>query len=297
MVGYERSPWTDEHLNASTDTLHFQLPRVEGGMAEWRWVEGSEWHIEVPDVPQSSANKKGKKAANIDDENAWVYYDNKWQDPRRGQDGWSRYTRRRKWVRDAELVDVEPPAPTPAPTLPPRPAPEAQKMHSRNASESQAAVATGQTPAIVPNMTTNRVSPDNASVTGSEGGGNADDVSASGRKRRSWFGRSASGIHRKPAGDESTSGSAPQTPIRPSLSKGESARGTASPTSKSASSSRKRGHTHSTSGVSVSKSHASSQESQQSSRSRDDDVMTPTARLREKEADWGLGDDVSMHLE
>ncbi len=28
-----------------------------------------------------------------------------WQDGRRGQDGWGRYTRRRKWYRDAELIE------------------------------------------------------------------------------------------------------------------------------------------------------------------------------------------------
>ena len=41
-----------------------------------------------------------------------------WRDGRRGQDGWGRYTRRRKWYRDAELVEVTPsteitPIPTP----------------------------------------------------------------------------------------------------------------------------------------------------------------------------------------
>lgn len=30
-----------------------------------------------------------------------------WQNGRRGQDGWGRWTRRRKWYRDAELVEVE----------------------------------------------------------------------------------------------------------------------------------------------------------------------------------------------
>ena len=35
------------------------------------------------------------------------YLDNKWHDGRRGQDGWGRYTRRRKWYRDAELVEIE----------------------------------------------------------------------------------------------------------------------------------------------------------------------------------------------
>lgn len=43
----------------------------------------------------------------------------KWHDGRRGRDGWGRYTRRRKWCRDAELVEVTPstettPSPTPA---------------------------------------------------------------------------------------------------------------------------------------------------------------------------------------
>jgi hypothetical protein len=39
----------------------------------------------------------------------WWYYDNKWRDGRRGVDGWGKYTRRRKWVRRAELVEGEMP--------------------------------------------------------------------------------------------------------------------------------------------------------------------------------------------
>lgn len=44
----------------------------------------------------------------------------KWQNGRRGQDGWGRYTRRRKWYRDAELVEITPsteitPSHTPSP--------------------------------------------------------------------------------------------------------------------------------------------------------------------------------------
>lgn len=31
-----------------------------------------------------------------------------WQNGRRGQDGWGKWTRRRKWYRDAELVEVDP---------------------------------------------------------------------------------------------------------------------------------------------------------------------------------------------
>jgi hypothetical protein len=46
----------------------------------------------------------------------------KWHDGRRGKDGWGRYTRRRKWCRDAELVEVTPSTdvtPSPSPALVP----------------------------------------------------------------------------------------------------------------------------------------------------------------------------------
>ncbi|KAF2733127.1 Pex24p-domain-containing protein [Polyplosphaeria fusca] len=111
MLAYERAAWTDEHLNSVPDKDQFQLPEVEGGQARWRWVQGSEWKIEGMD-----AGKKGE--ASSGDGAGWIYYDNKWRDGRRGQDGWGRYTRRRKWYRDAELVEVTPstevtPIPTP----------------------------------------------------------------------------------------------------------------------------------------------------------------------------------------
>jgi len=61
MLAYERGPWTDEHLNASASKDRFELPEIEGGHARWRWVEGSEWHVE------------GEKGG----EDAWMYYDNK----------------------------------------------------------------------------------------------------------------------------------------------------------------------------------------------------------------------------
>lgn len=90
----ERSPWTDEHLNPSDPKDSFALPEVENKSAEWRWVPGSEWKVE--------GSGKGKANANGD---GWIFYDNKWNDGRR-LDGWGRYTRRRKWYRDAELVEV-----------------------------------------------------------------------------------------------------------------------------------------------------------------------------------------------
>tara|TARA_R110002003_G_scaffold55_2_gene4928 strand:- start:7600 stop:9357 length:1758 start_codon:yes stop_codon:yes gene_type:complete len=128
MLAYERASWTDEHLNAVPPKDQFELPEVDGGHSRWRWVQGSEWKVEGGD-------KDSKSNKNLSAEEAgWIYYDNKvglrahyaqlrtkcykWRDGRRGQDGWGRYTRRRKWYRDAELVEATPssevtPVPTP----------------------------------------------------------------------------------------------------------------------------------------------------------------------------------------
>ncbi|KAE8551765.1 hypothetical protein TMatcc_001747 [Talaromyces marneffei ATCC 18224] len=92
LFPHERTAWTDEHLNAVPPKDNFELPDANGGNAIWRWVEGSQWRIEGGD--------------NTSDGGGWIYYDNKWQDGRRG-DSWGRYTRRRKWYRDAELVEVD----------------------------------------------------------------------------------------------------------------------------------------------------------------------------------------------
>ncbi|KAJ5120421.1 peroxisomal membrane protein [Penicillium bovifimosum] len=98
----ERAPWTDEHMNPVSAKDSFELPEVQTGDAKWRWVEGSEWRIEGADNFNGKSDSKGSTGE------GWIYYDNKWNDGRRGQDGWDRYTRRRKWYRDAELAEVSP---------------------------------------------------------------------------------------------------------------------------------------------------------------------------------------------
>lgn len=126
MLAYERASWTDEHLNGVPPKDQFELPEVEGGQSRWRWVQGSSWKIETG----------GDAKMTPKDDAGWIYYDNKvglrehythlrtrlktsqWRDGRRGVDGWGRYTRRRKWYRDAELVESTPstevtPVPTP----------------------------------------------------------------------------------------------------------------------------------------------------------------------------------------
>ena len=117
LFAYERAAWTDEQLNASPPKDQLQLPEVDagkgsgggggGGGAAWRWVEGSSWRVE----PAPGATGKAKSEG-------WTFYDNKWNSGS-AADGWGKYTRRRKWCRDAELVDV-PDEPKAEATTPPK---------------------------------------------------------------------------------------------------------------------------------------------------------------------------------
>ncbi|PHH89387.1 hypothetical protein CDD83_6169 [Cordyceps sp. RAO-2017] len=104
LFAYERPAWTDEHNNAAPAKDDFELPEVEdGSQMRWQWAHGSRWRVDgVPDEhgPVDYDSDEGR--------NGWVYYDNKWQNGRRGQDGWGKWTRRRKWYRDADLVEVDP---------------------------------------------------------------------------------------------------------------------------------------------------------------------------------------------
>ena len=79
-------------------------------------MEGSDWKTEGAASGTLSPTKGGKES----DGGGWIYYDNKWNDGKRDVDSWGRYTRRRKWYRDAELVEITPstevtPSPTPNP--------------------------------------------------------------------------------------------------------------------------------------------------------------------------------------
>ncbi|POS76358.1 integral peroxisomal membrane peroxin [Diaporthe helianthi] len=113
LFAYERAAWTDEHNNPVPPKDKFELPGVDddSGM-RWRWVRGSRWRVDG--VSDESANGGASGAVGAewnydgdDAKNGWIFYDNKWQNGRRGQDGWGRWTRRRKWYRDAELVEVD----------------------------------------------------------------------------------------------------------------------------------------------------------------------------------------------
>ena len=165
MLAYERAPWTDEHLNAMPSKEEFELPEVEGGHARWRWVEGGEWHVDQGD----SRSKKDDD----DDGEGWIYYDSKWKDGRRGTDGWGRYTRRRKWYRDAELVEI-----TPSTDITPSRTPLAEQSEAEDSNDAMAA----STATIVPPSSNGSTAVDE------------DDISVNGsarKKNKGWFRRRA----------------------------------------------------------------------------------------------------------
>lgn len=170
MLAYERAPWTDEHLNAMPSKEEFELPEVEGAHARWRWVDGEEWHIDQGD----SRNKKDDD----DDGEGWIYYDSKWKDGRRGTDGWGRYTRRRKWYRDAELVEI-----TPSTEVTPARTPVAEQSDQESASDEVKSPMSASTATIVPPSSNGSTAVDEDDIS----------VSGSARKRnKGWFRRRAS---------------------------------------------------------------------------------------------------------
>jgi hypothetical protein len=75
LFAYERSPWTDEHLNPAPSKEEFELPDVEGGNARWRWVSGGKWLVEGAGESEEGGTKA--KADTTDGGQGWIYYDNK----------------------------------------------------------------------------------------------------------------------------------------------------------------------------------------------------------------------------
>ncbi|KAK8192539.1 hypothetical protein M8818_007709 [Zalaria obscura] len=255
MLAYERAPWTDEHLNPVADIEHFSLPDVEGGMARWRWAEGSEWCVEggagrgAAAGVEGTDEKKGHRKRGSDggagsgagktEDVGWIYYDNKWHDGRRGQDGWGRYTRRRKWVRDAELVDVLPTVHSSDTS------PDANKTPAVTAAAAEAA-----------KLSPSPQQHDGTWSTATETSPGAAERAE--RKRKSWFGKQQTRQNQTKDGNGNGK-----------RDRGNSA-GSTSGSVESGSLSRAAMH--------------------------EDDLPTPPVRLRSSEAEWGLGDDVSMEL-
>lgn len=115
LLSYERSAWTDEFLNESSSIEEFKLPNAEDNTnpyesssklngATWRWVDKT-WRLDLTnDGAITLPNlKRSKTTANPGPDDGYIYYDNTWKKPTT-EDTYSKYTRRRRWIRTAELV-------------------------------------------------------------------------------------------------------------------------------------------------------------------------------------------------
>ncbi|OWB57018.1 hypothetical protein B5S28_g2941 [[Candida] boidinii] len=104
LLSYERAPWTDEFLNESQQPDEFELPQLDddSGMY-WRWVDKT-WRLDLTnDASIQLSSSKAKTTANPKPDDGFIYYDNTWKTPST-EDSFSKYTRRRRWIRTAELV-------------------------------------------------------------------------------------------------------------------------------------------------------------------------------------------------
>lgn len=200
MLAYERAAWTDDQLNRAPSKDRFALPEVEGNFAEWRWCDDSSWSVEGPgdeeDNAPSTTNAKSKQTPGAQSGNAknkelgktnktttepggWIYFDSQWRFPKR-QDGWGRYTRRRKWCRDAELIEVDTTADSTIPfpsltssTIPYNATPTKEFDRARG---------------IPGSARKNKTHTANGSITSTFQDVN-DSSSANAKQRRPWFGR------------------------------------------------------------------------------------------------------------
>lgn len=84
---------TSFDLPEPTTTVSYQGDDQVMTVKEWRWVE-PDWWVDM----------KGLKEGLID-EDGWQYSNNAWKGPT-GKGGLKQFTRRRKWCRNAKLIET-----------------------------------------------------------------------------------------------------------------------------------------------------------------------------------------------
>ncbi|QPG74749.1 hypothetical protein FOA43_002082 [Brettanomyces nanus] len=107
LLSYERTPWTDEFLNEADSPDNFELPQLndDSGMY-WRWVDKT-WRVDLTnDGSIQLSSTKSKTTADPKPDEGFIYYDNTWKSPTT-EDSFSKYTRKRRWVRTAELASTK----------------------------------------------------------------------------------------------------------------------------------------------------------------------------------------------
>lgn len=109
LLAYERAAWTDAFLNESSPPDSFELPEDDGinlGV-RWKWLDKT-WRLDLTNdgaLVLNSKNSKRTTTANPGKADGWLYFDNTWKNPST-EDVFSKYTRRRRWVRTAELTNI-----------------------------------------------------------------------------------------------------------------------------------------------------------------------------------------------
>ncbi|KAH3901693.1 related to Peroxisomal membrane protein PEX30 [Saccharomycodes ludwigii] len=105
MLSYERAAWTDEFLNEAPEPDQFKLPDDSSSGMIWRWVDKT-WRLDLTnDGAIQLPSSKPKTTATPNSDEGFIYYDNTWKKPST-EDTYTKYTRRRRWVRTAELIKV-----------------------------------------------------------------------------------------------------------------------------------------------------------------------------------------------
>ena len=105
MLNYERANWTDEFLNNAPSPQDFRLPQEDSNIV-WKWVDKS-WKLDTTNegaiqLPSS----KPRTTSSPNEDAGFIYYDNTWQKPST-IDSFSKYTRRRRWIRTAALIRID----------------------------------------------------------------------------------------------------------------------------------------------------------------------------------------------
>lgn len=198
MLAYERASWTDEHVNPAPSKEKFELPKVESNTARWRWVEGSAWKLEGGSTGTNSPAKQSGKGTKPDatnptttDGGGWIYYDNKWNDGKRDADSWGKYTRRRKWYRDAELVEVTPSTELTPSTTPNEAAAlsEAENDDGKNNSSNKSPSPNNESShRKTPSVASSSLQPDNNNNNNTDSTNPDSNSKPGSNKRKSWFG-------------------------------------------------------------------------------------------------------------
>ncbi|GMF05418.1 unnamed protein product [Ambrosiozyma monospora] len=104
LLSYERTPWTDEFLNEAESIDNFELPQLDNEPGKFcRWVDKT-WRLDLTnDGALQLPSSKSKSTADPKPDEGFIYYDNTWKNPST-EDSFSKYTRRRRWIRTAEVV-------------------------------------------------------------------------------------------------------------------------------------------------------------------------------------------------